>query len=115
MLIEPHFRLAFLSWLPRSMRDRYVRLARKGTYYDCEPLTVAELEALLDATGLKYANATLRALRETMAIEGARSLVLRSVAAIPDAAWKRALRAMPTLIYRFGEGAEASARAVPHK
>ena len=50
-----------------------------------------------------------------MAIEGARSLVLRSVAAIPDAAWKRALRAMPTLIYRFGEGAEASARAVPHK
>ena len=106
MLIEPHFRLAFLSWLPRSMRDRYVRLARKGTHYDCEPLAVAELEGLFDEIRLPYANATLRALRETLAIEGARGLVLRCVAAVPDTAWRHLMRVMPTLIYRFGEGAE---------
>lgn len=115
MLVEPHFRLAFLSWLPRALRDRYVRLAGKGTHYDCEPLTVSELEALLDTMRLPYANATLRALRETLAIERARGLVLRTVAAMPDSVWKRLLRAMPTLIYRFGEGAAASARAVPHQ
>jgi SAM-dependent methyltransferase len=115
MLVEPHFKLAFLSWLPRWLRDRYVRMAGKGTHYDCEPLTVPELESLLDTLHLPYANATLRALRETLAIENARTVELRIVAAIPDGVWRRLLRAMPTLIYRFGEGAAASARAVPHQ
>jgi SAM-dependent methyltransferase len=32
-LVEPHYRLPFLSWLPRSMADRYVRLARRGESY----------------------------------------------------------------------------------
>ncbi len=42
-IIEPHFRLPFLSWLPDAARDRYVRLARKGTRYDIQPLTHREL------------------------------------------------------------------------
>ena len=66
----------------------------------------AELEGLFDEIRLPYANATLRALRETLAIEGARGLVLRCVAAVPDTAWRHLMRVMPTLIYRFGEGAE---------
>jgi len=32
-LLEPHYRLPFLSWLPRSMADRYVRLAGRGEAY----------------------------------------------------------------------------------
>lgn len=113
MLVEPHFHLAFLSWLPRGISDRYVRLAGKGTHYDCVPLTVGELEALLDTMRLPYANATLRALRETLAIEGARGMVRRAVASIPDGVWRQLLRIMPTLIYRFGEGAVASACVLP--
>ena len=31
--MEPHYRLLLLSWLPRSLADRYVRLAGKGTSY----------------------------------------------------------------------------------
>jgi SAM-dependent methyltransferase len=31
--MEPHYRLFLLSWLPRSLADRYVRLAGKGTSY----------------------------------------------------------------------------------
>ncbi|MCU0974491.1 MAG: class I SAM-dependent methyltransferase [Burkholderiales bacterium] len=46
ILIEPHFNLALLSWLPRSQRDRYLRLAGRGNHYDCDPPSHAELEAL---------------------------------------------------------------------
>lgn len=31
--LEPHYRLLLLSWLPRSLGNWYVRLARKGTHY----------------------------------------------------------------------------------
>ena len=32
-LLEPHYRLPFLSWLPRPLADRYVRLTRRGEAY----------------------------------------------------------------------------------
>lgn len=33
MLVEAHYRLPLLSWLPRPLADRYVRLAGRGTGY----------------------------------------------------------------------------------
>lgn len=34
-VIEPHYKLPFLSWLPRGMADRYVRLTgRADSYYE---------------------------------------------------------------------------------
>jgi SAM-dependent methyltransferase len=32
-LIEPHYRLPLLSWLPRSIADRYVRMVGRGESY----------------------------------------------------------------------------------
>ncbi|OGR07506.1 MAG: hypothetical protein A2511_12245 [Deltaproteobacteria bacterium RIFOXYD12_FULL_50_9] len=32
-LIEPHYHLPFLSWLPKFMADRYMRITGKGEYY----------------------------------------------------------------------------------
>jgi ubiquinone/menaquinone biosynthesis C-methylase UbiE len=32
-VVEPHYRLPFLSWLPRPLADRYIRLAGKAPYY----------------------------------------------------------------------------------
>jgi 2-polyprenyl-3-methyl-5-hydroxy-6-metoxy-1,4-benzoquinol methylase len=32
-LIEPHYRLPFLSWFPRRLADLYVRLAGRGSRY----------------------------------------------------------------------------------
>jgi len=32
-IMEPHYRLPFLSWLPRRLADRYVRAMGKATYY----------------------------------------------------------------------------------
>lgn len=32
-IIEPHYRLPFLSWLPKPLSHRYMRLTRKGNEY----------------------------------------------------------------------------------
>ena len=45
-LVEPHFHLPFLSWLPRAWRSPYVRRMKKGEAYDCELLTLPGIEGL---------------------------------------------------------------------
>jgi len=36
-VMEPHFRLPLLSWLPSALAHRYVRMTGRGTQYDCWP------------------------------------------------------------------------------
>lgn len=51
-IIEPHFRLPFLSWLPESMRHDYVRRAGKGTRFDVQPLSLSDIQRLSNEAGL---------------------------------------------------------------
>lgn len=99
MLVEPHYRLAFLSWLPRAWRSTYVRAAGKGEAYDCEPLTMPEVDGLLAATGFEYENVGVAALRETFRIEGTRTFLQKLVARCPDGFLKRLDWLNPTLVY----------------
>ena len=101
MLVEPHYRLAFLSWWPRSWRSAYLRLMRRGTFYDCEPLTLGEAESLLRGAGFRYRNLCVEALRATVDIEAPRSPLARLAAALPDRVLGALRFAIPTLIYRF--------------
>lgn len=48
-VIEPHHRLPFLSWLPRSAADRYMRLTGKGEHYYERYYTPAGLRRLFAA------------------------------------------------------------------
>ena len=45
-LMEPHYRLPFLSWLPRPLADRYVRLSGRGQVYLDYPLGYRKLRQL---------------------------------------------------------------------
>jgi SAM-dependent methyltransferase len=99
MLVEPHYRLAFLSWLPRRLRSPYLRLMGRGSHYDCEPLTLSTLESLLSEVGFNYRNLGTRALRETLALEGHLGLAARIVARFPDPIIDRLAPIIPTLIY----------------
>lgn len=45
--VEPHYRLPFLSWLPRRLADGYMRLAGKGDCYPEKPYSRPQLRALL--------------------------------------------------------------------
>lgn len=101
MLVEPHYKLAFLSWLPSRMRSSYLRLSGKGVIYDCEPLTLSALEDLLRSEGFEFRNCCVEALRETLDIEQRDSWMGRLVRVVPDA-WLRFLAPIiPTLIYRL--------------
>lgn len=99
MLVEPHYRLVFLSWLPRRMRTPWLRLWRRGNFYDCMPLAMGELEKMLADAGFMYENICVRALRETLAIERPGTTLERLFRRIPQV-WLDPLRPIiPTLIY----------------
>lgn len=111
MVVEPHYRLAFLSWLPRRWRSTYLRLASGGVFYDCEPLQMGELETMFAASGLQFENLCVSALRATFAIERPGSLFDRVLAYVPDAFIATFEPIIPTLIYRFGHTRAAPLRS----
>jgi ubiquinone/menaquinone biosynthesis C-methylase UbiE len=100
MLIEPHYRLIFLSWLPRALRSTYLKLMRKGVFYDCEPLTVRELEELFESVGLTYQHLHVESIRALVNTEAASALV-RFLAQQPNFLLNLLRRSTPTLIYKF--------------
>ena len=101
MLVEPHYRLAFLSWLPRALRTPYLRLMRRGTRYDCEPLTMPQLDALLTEAGFAWRHLEVEALRATLDIEGVHGLQVRLASILPNPLLALTRRAIPTLICRI--------------
>lgn len=101
MLVEPHFKLAFLSWWPHAWRTPYLRLMRKGTFYDCEPLQMRQLEHMLAAAGFDYRNLCIDAWRATFEIERRDSIEARLLRNTPDALLVPLRRIIPTLIYRI--------------
>lgn len=107
MLVEPHYGLAFLSWLPRAWRTPYLRLRGKGDVYDCEPLQMGELQDLIASVGMSYRNVTVEAFRLTLAIEGDKGWLVRMINALPDSALRRMRRVIPTHIYLVEHGEPA--------
>lgn len=69
-LLEPHYRLPFLSWLPRGLADRYLRLSGRGrTYEGVRFLTYGALVALMRTAGFRVRDLTETALRELLGPE----------------------------------------------
>ena len=111
MLTEPHYRLKFLSWWPRGWRTPYLRLWRKGDFYDCEPLEMRQLEQMLAAADLACTNLCMQGWRATFEIERPGRLATRLLAMVPDALLRLLNPINPTLIYRIGRaGLEPDAR-----
>lgn len=101
MLVEPHYKLAFLSWLPHAWRTPYLRMMGKGDVYDCEPLRMRALERMLDMAGFRFGNICIEAWRATLEIERPDSVSARVLDATPDAVLASLRRIVPTLIYRL--------------
>lgn len=101
MLIEPHYRLAFLSWLPRSLRSPYLRAMKRGEVYDCEPLTLPELNDLLKQAELHFEHIEIEALREVFAIEGAKTWMAKLARFMPGELLVPLRSIVPTLICKL--------------
>jgi SAM-dependent methyltransferase len=91
--VEPHFRLPALSWLPRGLRDGYVRLGRRGSRYDCE------LVQVLAAGGLRYANRNAEALVRVLDSGGSNGLRDALARRVPVRLLARLYRWSPTMVY----------------
>jgi len=68
----------------------------KGTVYDCEPLELNELKALVTESGLRGEIVSVKAFRAWMDIESPSGWLARGVARVPDR-WLEYLKgAIPT-------------------
>ncbi len=54
MIIEPHYQLYFLSWLPRIISNFYIRALKRNSYYDCFPPSLNQLNHLIQRNNLKF-------------------------------------------------------------
>ncbi len=95
-IVEPHYRLPFLSWLPRPLADRYVRLTgRADTYYE-RFLTRPGLRRLFaDFCVWDY---TLPVLADAAAFHGD-DVVPGPVSRLPEAVLGAAIPLVPTYIW----------------
>ena len=102
MLVEPHYRLAFLSWWPEPLRSRWLRLWGKGDFYDCRPMSCGDLERRLSAVGFRFEQLHAEALSATFEIERPEAFVWKYfLQFFPAFIFSRARHGFPTLIYRL--------------
>jgi SAM-dependent methyltransferase len=97
-LVEPHFKVPLLSWLPPGLRTRALRLTRRGSVYDIDPRRRPELRALVDQAGLRATEVTMEATRITADVERP-GLVTRLAARAPDPVLGALRVAAPTMVF----------------
>ena len=100
-ILEPHYRLPFLSWLPQGVADRYMRVTGKGEHYYEHYYTRAGLQRLFEAFDLW--DYTLPVLADPQAFAGD-DLIPAWASRIPEHAFRLALPLVPTYIWvGFGQ------------
>ena len=100
MLVEPHYQLIFLSWLPKKYRSKYLKTMRNIDFYDCEPFEKKQLENLFDIVDFSYQNQTIQALKILLQDERENHKFLYYMFLfIPDFVLRIFLGIIPTLIY----------------
>jgi SAM-dependent methyltransferase len=98
-VIEPHFKLPLLSWLPRPLRTPYLKVTRRGRIYDVDPLGPRELPRMMAETGFDAVDQTydaMQAMLETESPTGPKGWVLRA----PKPIVSLARPLSPTFLYR---------------
>lgn len=94
-IVEPHYRLPFLSWLPTGLADRYVRGTGRGRDYSgIRFLGYGPLRRTMDVPGLQAADITERAIRSALEWGAGRSWrpLWGLFSRLPAGARKRTLR-----------------------
>ena len=97
-LVEPHFRLPFLSWIPSGLRDPYVRAARRGSRYDCNLPTRGQATRLFEQAGFDHEDATIAAMRVLRELE-TMSTATRLLCSAPLPVLRALQPANPTMIF----------------
>ena len=102
VVVEPHFRLPFLSWIPGRLRTPYVRLARRGPVYDCDLPTRNAVLALVREAGFDVEELELEAVTSLAELEG--GALPRLFARVPDTALRALVPVFPTVVLFLRKG-----------
>ncbi|MDE2721378.1 class I SAM-dependent methyltransferase [Candidatus Palauibacter polyketidifaciens] len=97
-VLEPHYRLPFLSWLPRGMADRYVRwTGRARDYRGIRFLGYRSLQRAMAVPDLLSADMTEHAIRSVLSGGGGGTWrsVWRILSVLPAGLRRRILRCGP--------------------
>lgn len=97
-LLEAHFRLPLLSWFPSHISDAYVRIAGRGTHYDCKPLGPVGFRRLFAQAGFSFRESTIDAVGFVLDEELGMPMLGRFVRHT-HAAFLPLLPCMPTFVY----------------
>jgi ubiquinone/menaquinone biosynthesis C-methylase UbiE len=95
-IIEPHYRLPFLSWLPRKAADRYVAMTGRAPEYYEHLRTRPSLRKM--ARGFSVWDYTYTVLSDSAKFHAA-DLVPPRLADAPPRLWRLAAPIMPTFIW----------------
>lgn len=95
-VIEPHYKLPFLSWLPKRAADRYMRLAKKGSNYYETFRTRPALRRM--CMGLNLWDYTYTVLSQSR-LFGADDMVPARLSTAPPLVWRSLAPIIPTFIW----------------
>ena len=95
-VIEPHYRLPFLSWLPHKTADRYVALSKRAPNYYERFRTKRDLITM--SAGLQLWDYTYTVLGDSSAFN-AEDMVPKRLTNVPMGFWKALTPIMPTFIW----------------
>jgi SAM-dependent methyltransferase len=101
-IMEPHYKLPFLSWLPKGLADRYVRLAGRADSYHETFRTHSGLRRML--SGLQVWDYTYPVLAHPDRF-AAEDLVPRRLRRMPPSFWRAMSPVIPTYIWVGTPGA----------
>ncbi len=97
VLIEPHYRLPLLSWLPRAAANAYLRASGRGREYDdIRYLSYRRLQQAMSGPGFRVRDITRRAIDDLIATTWGPTWerTWRSFRTLPASVVDRALRAL---------------------
>ncbi|WP_299924008.1 class I SAM-dependent methyltransferase [uncultured Nocardioides sp.] len=100
-VMEPHYRLPFLSWLPRAASDHYMRLAGRGDHYYERFRTRRGLVNM--CSEFVIWDYTLPVLSHPD-LFGARDMITPTMDRIPPRAWRTLVPVLPTYIWVLTPG-----------
>lgn len=95
-ILEPHYKLPFLSWLPYGLADRYVAVTGRAERYHERFRTRPGLRRL--CRGLRVWDYTYTVLAESARF-GASDMVPGPLAAAPPALWTALAPVIPTFVW----------------
>jgi SAM-dependent methyltransferase len=105
-VVEPHYHLPFLSYLPPSLADRYVRVLGRGDHYYERLRTRPSLRRLV--AGFSVWDYTYSIIREPEAF-GSHDVVPAPVRSMPSAALRALTPLIPTYIWVATKGSRSPA------